>query len=77
VSTIRQGVTPMNGRGFVASPSVRIREVPGLEEDDGTLQFATAAPICACRYPDGKVSTATADTTRTRRDLIARSFRTA
>src|SRR5438552_12801400 len=46
VSTMRQGVTPMNGSGLVTSASARIPrpDEPGLE---GTGQLDTVVPSCA------------------------------
>src|SRR6266481_1565137 len=52
VSTMRQGVTPMNGSGLVTSPSVRIPRPGAAEPDEGTGQFATVEPSCACTELD-------------------------
>src|SRR6266581_7847530 len=46
VSTMRQGVTPMNGSGLVTSPIVRIPPECVDEAGLGTDQLATVAPIC-------------------------------
>src|SRR6266566_8239627 len=47
VSTMRQGVTPMNGSGLVTSARARIPRLDEPESDEGTGQFATVAPSCA------------------------------
>src|SRR5713226_8127756 len=48
VSTMRQGVTPMNGSGLVTSASARIPRPDEPELDEGTGQVGTVAPSCAC-----------------------------
>src|SRR6266568_4962429 len=47
VSTMRQGVTPMNGSGLVTSASARIPRLDEPEPDEATGQFGTVAPSCA------------------------------
>jgi hypothetical protein len=41
-------VTPTKIIGFVTSPRVRLVCSPELERGEGTLQFVTVAPSCAC-----------------------------
>src|SRR5436190_18053237 len=48
VSTMRQGVTPMNGSGLVTSASARIPRLDEPEPDAGTGQLGTVTPSCAC-----------------------------
>src|SRR6266568_4120174 len=48
VSTMRQGVTPINGSGLVTSASVRIPRPGVAGPNEGTGQFATVEPSCAC-----------------------------
>src|SRR5437868_13244459 len=71
VSTIRQGVTPMKGRGLVTSPMVVSLPVFLLEDPwEGTVQFATVAPIC----PSARAAASEATTTA-RKIIVDRNRR--
>src|SRR5262249_48643276 len=54
VSTIRQGVTPMNGIGLVTSASTWIPREPEPGLYGGTVQFGTVDPTCPHAVPDAR-----------------------